>query len=121
MLELEIRVKDENEPIPSYIGSTICSLEDMETKLKEYTKCILETFKFRGLVERISIQQCILASANIKSKTLFLSKDAADWLDRKYNCLYINPDDVKVRTFQGMKVIVVPELEQDFMIGTSND
>lgn len=121
MLELEIRVKDENEPIASYIVSTRCGLEDLETKLKEYTKCILERFTFRGLTERILRQQCNLASANITSKTLFLSEDAADWLDRKYNWLYVNPDDFKVKTFQGMKVIVVPELEQDFMIGTSND
>lgn len=121
MLEYEIRVKAENESIDSYIFSTRCSLEDIETKLKENAKCIFNTFKFRGLYERISRQQCNLNSANIKSKTLFLSEDAANWLDRKYYWLYINPDDTKRRIFQGMKVIVVPELEQDFMIGTSND
>ena len=35
MIELEIRLKGENEPISSYIFSTRCGLEDIETKLKD--------------------------------------------------------------------------------------
>lgn len=119
MYKIEVKVKDELTDTTRYINYDYCNLENLDGLMHEMTKYIRRELKFNTLYKRISLQYHNLTSANITSKILFLTPEAADYLNREYGSMCDNRQG-KISQFQGLPVAVVPDLEEDFFIGVNN-
>ena len=119
MYKIEVKVKDELTDKIRYINYDYCNLENLDGLMHEMTKYIRRELKFPDLYENIMRTKYSLDSAKVPYDTLFLSTDAADYLDSEYGWLCRNPKGY-IAVFAGMKVIITPELESDFLIGVKN-
>lgn len=119
MYKIEVKVKDELTDKTKYLNYDYCNLENLDGLMHEMTKYIKRELKFNTLYERINLQYHNLASANITPKVLFLTPEAADYLNHEYGYICDNQRG-KISHFQGLPVAVVPDLKEDFFIGVTN-
>jgi hypothetical protein len=119
MYKIEVKVKDELTNQTKAYNYDYCDSSTVDCVMHDMTKYIKRELKFNTLYKRISLQYHNLTSANITSRILFLTSEAADYLNREYGSMCDNRQG-KISKFQGLPVAVVPDLEEDFYIGVNN-
>ena len=96
-----------------------CAISELEQEMGCITKEMKRELRFADLYIRIERQKCMLNSARISYDVLFLTPEAAEWLNDEYNWLLGNPKG-EIAKYQGLQVMVIPELKEDFMIGVKD-
>ena len=118
-MKIEVKTIDEVTEKALYYNFDYCTFENVDAVMQDITKHMKKQLKFADLYENIMHTKYSLDSANVPYDTLFLSTDAAAYLDREYGWLCRNTKG-NIAVFAGMKIIITPELESDFLIGVKN-
>lgn len=118
-MRLEVKAIDDKTDKTKYYNFDFCNVENVESVMQQITRHMKRELKFIDLYSRIEFQRAALESSRISYEVLFLSPDAAEWLHHKYGWLCGN-EKGKIATYLGFKVMVVPDLDQDFYIGVTN-
>ena len=118
-MQIEVKTIDEVTKKVLYYNFDYCTFENVDAVIQNITKHMKKQIKFPELYDNIIRTKYSLESANVPYDTLFLTPDAADYLDREYGYLCRNAKGY-IAVFAGMKVVITPELESDFLIGVKH-